>query len=377
MGSIDVEPTMDIFRQAISDPYKIGREWKRQGEKVVGCRCIYIPEEIIWAAGMLPYPIYGTPDPIGPADAYFQSCACEFIRNVFDHGLKGNLSFVDHLVVANTCEFLRGLCNLWSTYIQDVPISMLNNPLKLMNNSNRDYYCKVLEQFKTDMEQLSGKKITDEKLYDAITLYNETRALLKELYMLRKQDPPPISGEDAFTVAMASTLMPKDQVNPLLRRFLEDIKDRGASENFGPRIMVTGSIIDHPALIRMVEEEGGIVVIDDLCTTSRYFWDQVEDLKDPIEALYKFENGRPLCSCTHPMEFRMQHLHKLIDEFNVEAVIYFNVKYCHPMAYEGPMVKEELEAMDIPMTVLEVSHDMSGLGQLRTRIQAFVEMVEL
>jgi benzoyl-CoA reductase subunit C len=127
----------------------------------------------------------------------------------------------------------------------------------------------------------------------------------------------------------------------------------------------------------MVEEEGGQVVADDLCTTTKYFWNQVPSHEDPIEALYRFENGRPLCTCTHPMEARLEHLQELIDEFAVEGIIYFNLKYCHPLAYEAPIVKEEFERKGIQSIILEVGHDMSGHGQLRTRIQAFIEMLEL
>jgi benzoyl-CoA reductase subunit C len=149
------------------------------------------------------------------------------------------------------------------------------------------------------------------------------------------------------------------------------------AEVFGPRILVTGSVIDNPALIRMVEEEGGVVVADDLCTTSRYFWNLVEKSDDPMESMYRYGNDRPLCACMHPSERRLNHLLNLADEFNVDAAIYFNLKYCHPFLWEAPLFRKELEARDIPTTVLEVGHDMSGYGQLRTRIQAFIEMLEL
>jgi benzoyl-CoA reductase subunit C len=361
----------------LSDPGKVARDWKDLGKKVVGYRCIYVPEDIIWAADMLPYPIYGTPEPIGLADTYFQSCSCEFVRNIFDHALGGRYSFLDHLVLANTCEFSRGLFSLWETYIEGIPVYMINNPLKLMNDSNRDYYRVELERFRDAMEQLSGTKVTDARLRDSIALHNETRSLLRELYSLRREDPPSITGEEALDIVLATSLLPKDHANPLLRKLVGEVRARERSESFGPRLLVTGSIMDNPVLIRMVEEEGGQVVADDLCTTTKYFWNKVPSHEDPIEALYQFENGRPLCTCTHPMEARLEHLQELIDEFAVDGIVYFNLKYCHPLAYEAPIVKEVFEAKGIPSIILEVGHDMSGHGQLRTRIQAFVEMLEL
>jgi benzoyl-CoA reductase/2-hydroxyglutaryl-CoA dehydratase subunit BcrC/BadD/HgdB len=140
---------------------------------------------------------------------------------------------------------------------------------------------------------------------------------------------------------------------------------------------VTGSLIDHPALIRIIEEQEGMVVADDLCSTSDYFWKPVEHDTDPLAALYRNLNQRPWCACMHPEEARLDHLLGLVEEFDVEAVVNFNLKYCHPSLYEAPNVQKELETRDIPSIALEVGHDLSGHGQLRTRIQAFLEMVAL
>lgn len=376
MESMPTLKSIDAFRDVLKDPAKVATKWKSQGKKVVGYRCLFVPEEIIWAAGMLPYPLYGTPEPIRLADSYFQSCSCEFVRNLFDQALEGKLDFLDYLALSNTCDASRRVFDHWNQYITACPAYLINNPQKLLDETNREYYMTELTAFKQQMEELSGKQITDAGIRDAIELYNETRALLKELCELRKQNPPLITGEEALDVSMAAILMPKDQANPLLQQLLNEVREREVPENDGPRILVTGSTLDNPVLIRMIEEEGGQVVIDDLCTTSRYFWDQVDNAGDPMESLYRFLNRRALCACLHPMEARFDHLFNLIDEYDIEAVIDFNLKYCNPFMYEAPLLRKELEARDIPFNVLEIGHDMSGHGQLRTRIQAFIEMIE-
>lgn len=369
----EARPALEVLRDVARDPDRVAKEWKSRGRKVVGYRCIYVPEEIISAAGMLAYPLYGTPEPIRLADAYFQSCTCEFARNLFDHGMKGRFSFLDQLVLANTCDVMRGLCDLWATYVGGAPVYMFNNPLKLLTDANREYHRRELERFRTAMEELSGETIIEESLRQAIAVHKQTRTLLRELYSTRKQNPPRLTGEEALDVVMAATVMPKPQVIPLLTQLIEEVRAREAPDRSGPRLLVTGSIVDDPALIRMVEEQGGMVVADDLCSTTRYFWHEVEEDEDCMEALRKFENRRPLCACTHPSEARLKYLLGLIDEFAVEGVIYFNLKYCNPVSFEAPLFKQELEARRIPTTVLEIGHDLSGHGQLRTRIQAFVE----
>jgi len=369
--------TLDTFRKIARNPASVATGWKERGKKVVGYRCIYVPEEIISAAGMLPYPLYGTPEPVRLADSYFQPCTCEYVRNLFDLALDGKLGFVDHLVLPNTCDVVRRLCDIWSRYITDAPVYMLNNPQRLLTESNRAYYLEELARFRSRMEEVAETEITDEKLRYAIRQHNEARRLLKELYRLRRTDPPPISGAEALDVSMAASVMPKEDANPLLRQLLSEIESREVEEQLGSRILVTGSIIDNPALLQMIEDEGGVVVVDDLCNTTRCFWHQVDEDGDPLEALYRFHNARPLCACMHPSEARLDYLLDLVDEFDVDAAIYFNLKYCHPFLYEAPLFRKALEARDVPTTILEIGHDMSGHGQLRTRIQAFLEMVEL
>jgi bcr-type benzoyl-CoA reductase subunit C len=371
---------IDTFRELTKDPAAVAIRWKAEGKKVAGCRCLYVPEEIIWAAGLLPYPLLGTPEPVSLADSYFQSCTCEFVRNLFDQALNGRLAFLDCVALANTCDVIRHFLDMWNAYIRSAPAFMINNPQKLGSQANREYYLEELKRFRKKVEEVSGNKITDQKLQEAIDLYNETRALLKEMYGLRKQDPTPLSGQEAFEIARAVSILPKDQANPLLRRLLEELragKTAKAEDGDRTRILVTGSLIDHPALIRIVEEQGGIVVADDLCTTSRTFQHLVEPDPDPLEALYRYFNKLPLCACLHPEEARLAHLLELVEEFEVTAVINFNLKYCHPSLYEAPNLQKELAARDIPSITLEVGHDLSGHGQLATRIQAFLEMVAL
>jgi benzoyl-CoA reductase/2-hydroxyglutaryl-CoA dehydratase subunit BcrC/BadD/HgdB len=298
-------------------------------------------------------------------------------RNIFDQALDGDLAFLDFLALSNTCDVSRRLYDNWKRYIGSCPVYIVNNPQKLLEESSREYFTEELRRFRAVMEELSEKPLTDERLKDAIVLYNETRDLLHEIYELRKRENPPISGAEALDVCMATSLMPKDRANPLLRQLLAELHEHEGRPGQGPRILVTGSILDNPVLLRMIEEEGGRVVVEDLCTTTRTFWGRVENGGDPMEALYRFLNERVYCACFHPAQARLDHVLGLVDAFGVEAVIDLNLKYCNPFLFEAPLLLDALEQKGIPAIALEIGHDMSGHGQLRTRIQAFIEMLAL
>ena len=366
---------IDTMQGILNDPSKLIEDWKAQGKKIVGHRCTYVPEEMIEAAGMVPFPTFGTAEAIKLADSYFQSCVCEFIRNIFDQALEGKSSFLDALVVANTCDTVRKLYDHWNTYIENSPCYIINNPQMLCNPTNHDFYMKELERFKDWLEKTSGNKITDDALREKIGVYNENRALLRELYSLRKSDPPLLSGAESLEISMANTMLPKGEANKLLRQAIDEIKARGSAGGSGPRIMVTGSIVDNPDLIRMVEECGAVVVADDLCTTAKTFWYEIKDGSNPLEAIYNYNNDRCVCACMHPSEERYEYVLNMAKEFKVDGVIYFNLLHCHPFLFEAPLYRDKLQAADIPTILLETGHDLSGIGQLRTRVQAFVEML--
>ena len=365
---------IETMKDSLNNQQEIIDSWKTEGKKIVGYRCLYVPEEIIHAAGMLPYPTFGTPQPITKADSYFQPCVCEFIRNLFDLALDKKFDFLDSFVLCNTCDAVRHLYNLWNQYIDSIPCYIINNPQIMSDESGYKFYRHELEKFKTAMEDLSGNKITDESLKKSIELYDETRSLLKELNDLRKRDIPPISGAEALSISMASMLMPKERANKLLRQLIDEVDEREIEDTDGPRILITGSIIDNPSFIEIVEDMGCVVVTDDLCSSMKYFWYNTKQNNDPMDALTKFYLDRVLCSCMHPSEERYDYLQELVREYDVEGIIYFNIKYCHPFVYESAIFRKKIEE-DTPLLILEADHSLSGLGQLKTRVQAFIEML--
>jgi len=298
------------------------------------------------------------------------------VRNVFDRVLAGEAQFLDGMALANTCDITRRLYDNWGAYVDKVPVYLLNNPQKLLTPGNRDYYLEEMRRFRGWVEEIAHATVTDEKLRAAIVQHNDTRHLLHELYALRERDEPPLSGAEALDVCTAATVLPRDRANSLLRQLLDELP-RASRPSSGPRLMVTGSVIDHPALLELVEEQGATVVVEDLCNTTRAFWQTVPDDADPLLALYRHHNERALCACMHPVGARLEHVLSLAQRYRVEGVINFTLKYCHPFLYEAPLLGRALEERGISTMTLEVGHDLSGHGQLRTRVQAFLEMLEL
>jgi benzoyl-CoA reductase subunit C len=354
-------------------------EYKHQGKKVFGWLCTYVPEEIIHAAGALPIRITGYSKEMELEDgtAYLYINSCSFSRSCLQLGLKGEYGFLDGVAGGSTCDGARRLFDLWRNYIDTPFYHVLTVPRKYTQSAHDLYHSQVL-QFKVHLEEFIGTQITDESLYQSIGVYNESRALLKRLYELRKLDNPPITGTETMEVLNACFRMPKELFNEWLSQLLDELQGSDNASKSRARLMLVGSAITNPELIESIEELGGLIVTDELCTGTRYWSDPVVLYKNstPIEAISRrYLNNFP-CARMFPSDERFNRILDLARDFRVDGVISQIIRYCVPYAHDLPLLMERLKANGIPTLALDVEYGTSGSGQIRTRVQAFLEMLE-
>ena len=350
------------------------KKWKDQGKKVVGRVCNYTPEEIIYAAGLLPIRIMGHEGVISRGGDYLQSNMCPHVRGCLGQGLEKKYDFLDGIIVAHTCDAVCRLFDNWRIYV-GVPYSyLLDHPHKI-SDSSQQYHYRQLETLKNFLEDLSGQEITEASLVEAIDIYNENRMMLKQIHRLMAGDNPPLSGVEVSDIIRSSMIMPKDQNNLLLKELLAELVVRNSPSNPGPRLMISGSIMDNAAFIRLVEECGAVVVTDDLCSGTRYFWDSIEDNQNPLAAIgLRYLNMVP-CACMEPPFPRFEYMFNMIEEYRVDGVILYGLMFCDTFQYDFVGQRKRLEEKNIPVLEVELEHPSLELGQLKTRIQAFLEML--
>jgi benzoyl-CoA reductase subunit C len=365
------------FKEIFQDRVKIIEEHRKKGKKVIGWVCTYVPEEIIYAAGMLPVRIFGGREDITLGSAYLYTNICSFVRSLLEEALKGEYR-LDGFVTSSTCDHIRRLYDVWSHYLPTDYNRILSVPSKISPTSLETFREECL-LFKEELEATFHMPISQEALSNAIEVYNKTRSLLKRLYELRKRDLPPISGEETLWVVLASMVMPKDKYNELLEKMLDDLErkiDQGKKrKNEEIRVLIMGSLLDDPEYIRIIESTEGLVVCDDLCSGSRYFWDLVDTAGDPIKNLaYRYLTRAP-CPRMFPPKRRLEHLRAMVERFHVEGIIYECIKFCDLHGGSYPLIKDEFEATGIPVLHLEREYTLAGIGQMKTRVQAFFESI--
>jgi benzoyl-CoA reductase subunit C len=379
--AIDItSPAFLEFSQAVGTLHNSAvREWKKQGGGVVGYFHCFVPEELILAAGCLPFRIRGTGGTgTELSDAYFTQVICSFPRQCFNQVLKGEYDFLDGVIVGNGCDHSRHIYDNWRRYVKIPFIHLLHRP-GMRGEAMVDYLKGELAKLTKSMEKHFGAAITDEHLWQAIRLCNETRRCQRKLYELRKTEPPPISGAETVTVMVAGTCIPKEQYNDRLKELLKALSGQnGARKERTARLMIISDIGDASFLSDLVEDQGGLVVFDETCFGARTMWELCDESgQDPLKSIAKYyavdRNSCPRIIGDYPR--RAKFIIDMAREFNVDGVIGSRLTCCEVLSGEHYMLKSDLKAAGIPFLGLDREYIPAFKGQLRTRVQAFLETI--
>ncbi|MBE9469885.1 MAG: 2-hydroxyacyl-CoA dehydratase [Chloroflexi bacterium] len=366
------------------------RELKAEGKQIMGYICLYPPTEMMTALDLVPYRIYGDMrEPITKADTVFLIVTCAFIRSYLDLALKGKYDFLDGLVGAHVCDCGEKASHVWRNHIEPPYYHFIDVPHTVHEAAQRFFKGK-LKYFKTTLESFAGKELSAEKLKEAIESHNQQRALVRELHDLRKPDPPLISGTETLRVIKALTSVPVEEGNELLREVITEVKERkNGPQKKSARLLVWGSVIDDTALIDMIEDAGANVVMDDTCVGTRAYWEDVKLTDDPLDGLTYHYLVDIKCPRTFreavygetkkdhmaDLESRFSYLRDYARGWSANGVILQVIKYCDTHGYEVPGLKDYFDSLGLPNTYLEHDYTEGALAPLRTRVQAFLEVI--
>jgi len=365
---------VDPFRNNLLTRHEVGKRLKAQGKLLVGWSCTSTPEEIIHSMNAVPVMVFGDLENTKLADVHLPINSCSFARSGFNSVLKGDYDYLDGFVTSRSCDNRNKIFDMWTHYSEIPFVEFINTPHTRTERAY-DFFFKEILRFKSSLETAFRKTISTSGLRKSVQVYNKNRLLLKRVYELRKKEPPLISGVEALEIVLSSMVMPKEDHNDLLESLLEKIPKRVDPPKSGVRLLISGSVLDNPELLRIAEIAGGNIVIDDLCTGSRYFWDSVDSDSDPWHAVAERYLRKISSFSMMENEERFKHTIEMAKQFDVEAVLILTLKHCDTHLFDAPQLINEVKNLGLPVLHLEWEHSQSGLAQLKTRIEAFIEMV--
>lgn len=368
---------IEMFKEWYDARHEYAKEWKEKtGGKVLGYFCTYVPEEILLAADVLPVRILGSHEPQDVTEPHIFGMFCPFCRDCLAQGLKGRYDYLDGIMISQSCLHIRQAYTSWEMHIP-VPFSYyLPMPNHVQSPRALPYLRAELETFKKAVEEWTGKTITDEDLDRGIEIMNRNRRLLRDAYDTRKAADPPMSGLEAMYLAVSSQMIDKTEHSDIVEESLKELQTRKLEKPTGERLILIGSEDDDTTFINMVENCGSTIVVDDHCTGSRYFWNQVEtNGGDRLQAIAQRYIDRPRCPTKDWEErSRIPHIMKLAKDWNVSGAILLQQKFCDPHELDIPIIRKTLESDGIPTLFLELDVTVP-VGQFQTRVEAFLEML--
>ncbi|MBE0480160.1 MAG: 2-hydroxyacyl-CoA dehydratase [Dehalococcoidia bacterium] len=355
------------------------RELSRQGRRIIGYFCCYTPVEVITALNLMPYRIQGgAGKSIKHADQYLETIMCPYVRSCFDLAMNGDYDFLSGAVIPHSCDAMHRVYDIWKYYLKP-PYSRCITVPHMTHEASFEYFRKEIEDFQASLEKFAGRRAGHEDLAGAISLHNRNRALLRELYELRKADPPPVSGTEIVQLLVAGMTVPVEEYNRLVEDVIFEVRGRKPPSEPKPRIMIVGNEIDDVALVRLAEDSGASVVMDDTCTGTRAFWKDVDTSKPSLAALADRYLGGITCPCTYRPGTASQRFEYLVDYargWDVRGVLVYSIRYCDTYQLDAPEIKEFLESEGIRVLYLEDDYVVPPVGQWKTRIEAFLETLE-
>jgi len=360
---------------------------KNNGDKVIGAFCNFFPEEIVHAAGAVPLSLCGGAElPIADAEKVLPRNTCPLIKSSFGFKISRLCPYfqlVDLLVGETTCG---GKKKMYELLGEHVPTYVLHLPHKKDDAISRNLWFEEVKKFKGIVEELTGRDITDDNLRKAIDLANRKREALARVYNTRKTDPVPISGKDVLLVMQLALFDDAARFTQKTNELAEELEERvrqgiGVAPKGAPRVLISGTPMAIPnwKIHDTIENSGAVVVTEESCTGTRYFTDLVDvngvsTTDDLIKSLAeKYLNIN--CACFTPNNERPADLVRLAKEYHADGVVYYVLQFCHEFNTEYAKIERALKAEGIPVIKIETDYSDSDSGQLKTRIETFVEMI--
>ena len=360
-------------------------ELKEKGRKIVGTFCVYVPEEIVMAArGVWVGVCGGSQFSIPDAERILPSNLCPLIKSAFgfmEAKTSPYYQVPDFFVGEATCDGKKKVWEIFENYVSFYTMEIPNSKSYM----GKRLWLDEVMKFKEKMERESGVSITPDELEEKIQVVNRKRRTLARFFDLRKADPPPISGKDALLVSQIAYYDDPERfttkVNVLCDELEEKVqKGMGVVKKGTPRIMISGCPFALPfwKLHHIVESSKAVVVCEESCVGTRYFTNPVDEGCPTLEDKFKAIADRYLkinCSCFTPNEERIEEIARYVRDFKVDGVILFTLQFCLTYSIECIKVQEALKRLNVPVLEIETDYGEQDVGQLQTRIEAFIEQI--
>jgi len=378
-----VERCQEIFDDL---DFNYVKQWKaaEEGRQAIGYLPVYVPREIIHAAGMLPVGILGGGDQLEVihGDAYYQSYICRIPRSTIELGVTGRLDCLDGVLFPSICDVIRNLSGMWKLLFKDKYVRYFDVPQTYADEIGGNYYVKELEELKEGLENLSGKKISDEAINNSIALYNENRRAIHDVYTLRTKSPWKVPTSEVYLLLRAGMILEVEEHTQMVRDYLAaaEVEERPMRDNC--RVVMSGMFCEQPplGLIKSVEMAGCYIVDDDFMLVTRWLLDDVPTNSNPLQNLanaFLHHSAETAAKYVDKEENKGKYIVESVKRTAAEGVVFAAPSFCDPALLDQPMLHTALNDNNIPFTAFQYAENSGQMQPIREQAGTFADSIKL
>lgn len=378
---MSIESRLDEFRKIATSPKQQLLNYKSQGRKAIGIIPYYVPEELVYAAGMVPFGIWGSNNKtIARAKEYCATFYCSIAQLAIEMLLDGTMDELDGIITPTICDTLRPMSQNFRFAMRDkMSVIFLAQPQNRFNENGLKFSISQFTHVKEELEKVAGTTITNDALKDAIKIYNKSRAARRRFVELANDHCDVISPTNRAYVLKAGWFILKDAYTEMLEGLNAELEALPVCNWDGVKVVTSGIICDNPSLLAIFEENHIAIAADDVAHESRSFNTDVPEDDDPMMALAlqlaHIDYDVLLYDPASDQNRRGEHVVDLVKKSGAQGLVVFMQQFCDPEEMEYPYLKRACEAAGVPQIKLGIDQQMRDFGQASTALQAFADMI--
>lgn len=366
-------PPLETLCLAYKNPDEINNQKAYSGWPIFGCLTEHIPVELIYAAEIIPVRLQrGMEAPI--ASHYLQPFVCAYSKVTISKAMSGEYEYLDGLLAAKTCSVAVSLFQIWN-YQKPLKFSKLISLPGKHDEEAIDYFVKELIDLQTDFENFKGIKITEGRISESIELYNQLRKVANSLWIERDKGNLSLSAGDLIKTLKGSQILPPE-VSLKLLKDLHKGAVNGKNYNGKNRLLLLGNDYADVSILETIERAGGFVVLDATDNIQSFFESIPITEESPLKQLASYYLSKVSGAYRLSYDERWENIHALVRKWDIHACINLVQKYCETRMFEAPLLTESFNALGLPSLTLEIDDINTGMNQIKTRVEAFLEMIK-
>ena len=359
-----------------ADPKAALKKALKDGKKAVGVLPYFCPEELVYAAGMLPFGLWGAAIQANESKRYYPAFICSILHTTLEMGIKGELNDLSAVMIPISCDSLKGMGANWQYGVGTVPVISVAYAENRKISAGVEFTASQFRKIRTQLEEIAGCKITNDALAQAIEVYNENRRAVLFFSKTAARHPQEISARTRSAVIKAGYFMDRAEHTRILWEIIEALSSLPASDEGYLKIVTTGILADMPQFLEILEQNKIVIADDQIAQESVNARYETPATDDPILGMAERLGEIEGCSVLYdPGKKRGEQLVSLAKKAEADGILFVLTKFCDPEEYDYVPVKRMSDAADIPMLQVEIDQQMTNFGQAESAVQAFAEML--